>query len=136
MKRLFAVVVVLAGCASPETKLASGDPLSGTRWSLVSFGGSPVLASVSTSMNFDKGRLAGSDGCNRYSTTYGAADNRLKIGPNIASTRMACPRPIMEEAATFIEMLGRTTGYRVDGDRMTLLDSSGLPMAAFKKTEP
>ena len=87
-------------------------------------------------MQFDKGRLSGSDGCNRYSTGYSASESRLKIGPNIAGTRMACPQPIMEEATTFIGILGRTTGYRVDGDRMTLLDSSGLPMAAFRKTGP
>jgi heat shock protein HslJ len=126
--------VLLAGCASPQPAL--DDPLSGTRWSLVSIGGSPVLASESTSMQFDKGRLAGSDGCNRYTTSYSASASSLKIGPNIAGTRMACPQPIMEEAATFIEALGRTTGYRVDGDRMTLLDGSGRPMAAFRKTGP
>jgi len=87
-------------------------------------------------MNFEKGRLSGSDGCNRYSTGYSASEGRLKIGPNIASTRMACPQPIMEEATTFIGMLARTAGYRRDGERMTLLDSSGLPLAALKKTGP
>jgi heat shock protein HslJ len=130
------VVVVLAACAAPEPKPAPGDPLSGTRWSLVSFGGSPVLASESTSMQFDKGRLSGSDGCNRYRTSYSASQGSLSIGPSFASTRMACPLAIMEEATTFIAMLGRTTGYRVEGDRMMLLDKSGQPMAAFKKTEP
>jgi heat shock protein HslJ len=133
---LLAVLAVLAGCASPEPKPAPGDPLSGTRWSLVSFGGSPVLASESTSMNFEKGRLSGSDGCNRYRTSYSASQGSLKIGPGFAGTRMACPQAIMEEAATFIGILGRTTGYRVDGDRMTLLDSGGRPMAAFRKTGP
>jgi heat shock protein HslJ len=133
---LAAALVVLAGCASPQPTPAPGDPLTGTRWSLVSFGGSPILASESTSMNFEKGRLSGSDGCNRYSTGYSAAEGRLKIGPNIASTRMACPAPIMEEATTFIGMLARTAGFRLDGERMTLLDSSGLPLAALKKTEP
>ena len=87
-------------------------------------------------MNFEKGRLSGSDGCNRYSTGYSASEGRLKIGPNIASTRMACPRPIMEEATTFIGMLARTAGFRLDGERMTLLDSGGLPLAALKKTGP
>jgi heat shock protein HslJ len=123
--------VLLAGCASPEPAL--DDPLSGTRWSLVSIGGSPVLASESTSMQFDKGRLSGSDGCNRYSTSYSASANALKIGPNIAGTRMACAAPVMEEAKTFIEILGRTAGYRRDGDRMTLLESDGRPMADFTK---
>jgi len=129
-------VVVLAGCASPEAKLASGDPLSGTRWSLVSIGGSPVLASESTSMQFDKGRLSGSDGCNRYATSYTASASSLKIGPNIAGTRMACAPPVMEEAATFIGILGRAAGYRRSGDRMTLLDGSGRPLADFRKSEP
>jgi len=126
-------VVVLAGCASPEAKLAPGDPLSGTRWSLVSIGGSPVLASESTSMQFDKGRLAGSDGCNRYATSYSASASSLKIGPNIAGTRMACAQPVMEEAAVFIGILGRTAGYRTDGNRMTLLDRDGRPLADFRK---
>ena len=134
MRRVLALAALgLASCTTPAPKPVAGDSLSGTRWSLVSFGGSSVLASESTSMRFEKGRLAGSDGCNRYSTTYSAGESRLKIGPNIASTRMACPRPIMEEAATFLEILGRTTGYRVDSDRMTLLDASGQPMAAFRK---
>jgi len=136
LKKLAAALVVLAGCASPQPTPAPGDPLTGTRWSLVSFGGSPILASESTSMNFEKGRLSGSDGCNRYSTGYSAAEGRLKIGPNIASTRMACPAPIMEEATTFIGMLARTAGFRLDGERMTLLDGSGLPLAALKKTGP
>ena len=129
------LVTLLAACAAPEPK-GAGDPLSGTRWSLVSIGGSPVLASESTSMQFDKGRLAGSDGCNRYSTSYVASEKLLKIEPKMIGTRMACPQPVMEEARTFIEILGRTASYRVDGDRLTLLESDGRPMAALKKTAP
>jgi heat shock protein HslJ len=123
--------VALAGCAS-EPQLPS-DPLSGTRWSLVSFGGSPVLASESTSMRFEKGRLSGSDGCNRYATSYSASQERLRIGPNVVSTRMACKPDIMEEAATFLSMLDRAAGFRRNGERMTLLDRDGRPMADFRK---
>jgi heat shock protein HslJ len=130
-------VLALAGCASPQIGTAPDpDRLSGTRWSLVSIGGSPVLVSESTSMQFEKGRLTGSDGCNRYTTSYSADESRMKIGPMIAGTRMACPAPIMEEATTFISILGLTTGYRRDGDRMTLLDASGRPLAAFRKAQP
>jgi len=125
--------VLLAGCASPQPAL--DDPLSGTRWSLISIGGSPVLASESTSMQFEKGRLAGSDGCNRYSTGYAVSEGKLKIGPNIAATRMACAREIMEEATTFTGILVRTAGYRVEGDRLTLLESDGRPLAMLRKAE-
>jgi heat shock protein HslJ len=54
----------------------------------------------------------------------------------IAGTRMACPAPIMEEATTFISILGHAGGYRRDGDRLTLLDGSGRPLAAFRKAGP
>jgi heat shock protein HslJ len=122
---------VLAGCASGPT--GPDDPLSGTRWSLVSIGGSPVLASESTSMQFEKGRLSGSDGCNRYTTGYTASATSLTIGTNIAGTRMACAPEVMEEAKTFISILSRASGYRVDGDRLMLLEKDGRPMAAFRK---
>jgi heat shock protein HslJ len=132
LKRFIAVAVALAGCAS-EPQL-SGDALSGTRWSLVSFGGSPVLASESTSMQFERGRLSGSDGCNRYATTYAASQERLKIGQNVVSTRMACARDVMDEAAMFMGMLDRAAGFRRSGDRMTLLDRDGRPLADFRKS--
>ena len=134
MKKILPFLVVLTACASPTG--TGSDPLSGTRWSLVSIGGSPVLASESTSMQFDKGRLSGSDGCNRYSTSYVASEQGLKVGPNIAGTRMACAPPVMEEAKIFIEILDRTTGYRRDGERMTLLDGGGRPLANFRRMQP
>ena len=34
------------------------------------------------------------------------------------------------------KILSRTASYRRDGDRMTLLDATGRPMAAFKKAQP
>ena len=120
-----------AACATPEP--APGDPLSGTRWSLVSIGGSPALTSGSPSLQFEKGRASGSDGCNRYTTSYAASAGELKIGPNIAGTRMACAPAVMEEAGIFIAILGRTAGFRRDGDRLTLLERDGRPIAAFKK---
>ena len=133
--RIGIAVLLLAGCATPEPKLPPGDPLSGTRWSLVSFGGSPVLASESTSMQFERGRLNGSDGCNRYATTYAATQEKLKVGPNVVSTGRACTPQVMEEAATFMSMLGRAAGFRRNGDRMTLLDRDGRPLAAFQRVE-
>jgi heat shock protein HslJ len=135
MKKAVILGLLLAGCAAP-TEPVVDDALSGTRWSLVSIGGSPILVSTSTSMQFEKGRLSGSDGCNRYSTTYTATEKDLRVGPNIANTRMACARPIMEEATTFIEMLGRTAAYQRDGERMTLLDGSARPLANFQRLLP
>jgi heat shock protein HslJ len=129
-------VMLVAACAAPEPKPEPGDPLSGTRWSLVSFGGSPVLASETTSLQFDRGRLSGSDGCNRYATSYSASRERLRVGLNVVSTRRACPPQVMEEAATFLSMLGSAAGFRRGGDRLTLLDRDGRPLADFLRVKP
>ena len=82
--RFVVAVLVLAGCATVDS---TGDPLSGTRWSLVSIGGSPVLVSESTSMQFDKGRLTGSDGCNALGGKFKATAAKIStndLGPQTA----------------------------------------------------
>ena len=78
----------------------------------------------------------GSDGCNRYATKYTAWENNLKIGPNVVGTRAACSPPVMDEATTFLGILGRTAGFRRDGNRMMLFDGEGRPLAAFQRIEP
>jgi len=129
------VVALLAGCAAREPKVDPPDPLSGTRWALVALGGSPVLSNDQASMRFDKGRLAGSDGCNRYSTAYVATEKTLLVDKNIAATRMACAVPVMQEAAAFTSVLTRAAAYRREGERLTLLDGEGRPLASFSLTK-
>ena len=52
----------------------------GTRRTLTTLNGQPALTDTTVTLNFEAGRVAVSDGCNRYNTTY-AAD-----GTNLLST--------------------------------------------------
>ncbi|NIV29798.1 MAG: META domain-containing protein, partial [Anaerolineae bacterium] len=51
---------------------------------------------------FEDGELTGSAGCNTYNGTYtttaGAEENEIEVGP-LATTRMACQERIMDQEA-------------------------------------
>jgi heat shock protein HslJ len=81
----------------------------------------------------DDGTLGGFDGCNRFMSGFTLEGDRLTIGP-IATTRMACrgPEGVGEQAAAFAAALGTVTGYRIEGDELTLLSAEGTPAARFR----
>jgi len=82
-------------------------------------------------MHFEKDRIQGSDGCNRYSTTYTATACKFKVGENIASTKMACPEPIMRQAEVFLSALTMVSEYKKDTQQLILLDANGNALATF-----
>ena len=119
--------LLLAACA-----LASPQPtLDNTRWVLESLGGQPALANTRLTLNFENGRLGGSDGCNQYGTTYSASGGKLTVGREIMSTMMACAEPVMRQASAFTALLPQAAAYRRDGQQLTLLDAGGKTLAVF-----
>ena len=92
-----------------------------------------VLGTAITA-SFEGGRVAGSDGCNRYTAGYtlgpGASD--LCIQP-AAATRMLCavPAGVMEQEAAYLAALSAVTRYRIEGDRLTLEAADGARVATF-----
>ncbi|MGE5152477.1 MAG: META domain-containing protein, partial [Bdellovibrio bacteriovorus] len=81
----------------------------------------------------EDGTLGGVDGCNRFMSGFTLEADRLTIGP-IATTRMACrgPEGVAEQAAAFAQALGTVTGYRIEGNELTLLTAEGTPAARFR----
>lgn len=73
------------------------------------------------------GRLAGSGGVNRLIGSYTLNGDALAFSP-VASTMMAGPPEAMQQEQALIEALGRVRGYRIAGDRLTLLGESGEPV--------
>ena len=73
------------------------DTLAGSNWTFVSIGGRPVASDRPTSLQFDRDRLSGSAGCNRFSGRYAATEDTLTAGPLMA-TEMACPGMEAEQA--------------------------------------
>ncbi len=120
------------GAAAPAAGSAANNPLAGTSWTLATLGGEAPLADTETTLNFgEDGRVSGSDGCNRFSTSYTVDGDSITIAPSGASTMMACPEPVMNQAQAFAAALGAAATYAVDDSSLTLQDSAGTAVATF-----
>lgn len=113
--------LIASGCAS----------LSGSDWRLVDLNGRPLGSDAPITIHFEDGKINGFDGCNRYSASCRMRCGKLKLDSDIASTMMACPEPVMRQAAAFIDSLKAAVEYRVDGRRLVLLDAGGKSVATF-----
>lgn len=82
---------------------------------------------------FAAGELSGSDGCNRYSTTYVLDGDRITIAPEIVTTRMACPsEEHAAQAAQYAAALVASTTWSVDPARgLELRDDDGALQVSF-----
>jgi heat shock protein HslJ/uncharacterized lipoprotein YbaY len=110
----------------------SGAALAGTGWTLATLNGEAVPAEPAVTLNFgDDGRATGTDGCNRYSTTYTQDGDAVSISPSGASTMMACPEPIMTQAQAYMTALTAAATFTVEGGTLTLLDAGGAAVATF-----
>lgn len=111
---------------------ATDNALAGTSWSLVTLNGEAPLADTQITATFGAdGSVAGSDGCNRYSTQYTVDGDSITINPNGISTMMACPEPQMAQASAFMAALGSAVTFSLDGGNLSLIDSAGTTVASF-----
>ena len=100
-------------------------------------GGAAVLPETQLTLSFDaEGRIAGSDGCNRIIAGYEMTGEGLTIGPEIATTMMACPDAIMAQARTFTEALTQVYGFDIDETGALLLRGpEGVVITTLPRTD-
>jgi heat shock protein HslJ len=95
--------------------------LESTHWRLTAVDGAAPQGMRPAELQFEDGRVSGSGGCNRLVGGYTVSGDRLDIG-QLASTRMACPPPAMQQEDTVLRVLGATPAFRITG---TTLELSG-----------
>jgi heat shock protein HslJ len=120
-----------AGTPMPPTGSAMRS-LDGSAWTLAWVPGFELPAQPLATLRFEGGRASGSDGCNRYTTTFTRNGNQLRFGAKSAATLMACPPEVMQVANAFGALLYETTAYRTEYDTLTLLGAEGKPLAQLK----
>ena len=69
--------------------------------------------------------MSGSDGCNRFTSSYTATEGRLTVAPGMGGTMMACPEPVMALASNFTSSLAQVTAYVMTDDMLTLKNAEG-----------
>ena len=129
---LLTMVAVCVAQAGTQLAPAVAAPLEGTNWTLVEAAGKVAVTGNTATLSFGGGRVQGSDGCNRYSGPYTLTGSTLRIGPNLASTMMACPEEVMAQAGAFMNALISARSYRIDSGELQLLAEVGKPLARFK----
>jgi len=129
---LLASSALLAACGAQPKPAARPDPLADTSWLLSTLSGAPPAARTAITLNFGSGGvLAGSDGCNDYSAGYTLDGSDITILQPISTTRKACPEPVMQQSSAYLAALGGAAKYSVQGETLTLSDSSGAALAKY-----
>ena len=97
----------------------SADDLNGTSWTLVDLNldQQPVLTDTEVTISFQDGQITGSGGCNTYNSSFTLGEDNpfvMTIDP-VASTRKACPEPILNQETAFFTALQNVSlwGYQV-----------------------
>ena len=119
--------LILGGCATSPNTLAD------TRWSLVNLNGQSVGAHPQVTIKFEECTINGTDGCNSYNASYTLKGEKFSVNKMIASTKMACPEPIMQRADAYLAALTQATRYKNDSRQLTLLDASGRVLVTFTR---
>jgi heat shock protein HslJ/uncharacterized lipoprotein NlpE involved in copper resistance len=110
--------------------------LKDTYWKLIELDGATIVMvpaqqrEVRITLSSEGSRLFGFSGCNQLVGAYVKDGSALRF-TQMAGTRMACVEPLMELESQVLKMLGATTGYRVEGEQLTLLGSDQV-LARFE----
>lgn len=100
--------------------------LKDTYWKLAELDGarivmaSPQKREVRITLASEGSRVIGFSGCNQFTGGYTQDGNTLRF-TQMAGTQTACVPPVMELESQVLKMLTATTGYRIEGEQLTLL---------------
>lgn len=101
----------MANAANPSQTLPSVE-LADTNWVLSSLDGKLPFPNTVVTLQLDKdGSATGSDGCNRFRTTYTQNDTNLTFETPAASTTIACDERVMQQAETYMMALAKTSSF-------------------------
>lgn len=123
------VLVILSGCSSVKEITELGE----SRWVATSLLGKTLTdneaAKKLPSINFgENGKLFGSTGCNNYTGFFKIKGNTISLNPG-AMTKMMCPGNVEQN---FLNAIRQATKYRLDGDRLDLLNGTKTVMRLVK----
>jgi heat shock protein HslJ len=135
---LAAVVLLMVG-GGPRLTLAAdspaADPLAGSEWRPVEIRGQAIGNGDKRFIRFGaEGKVTGNGGCNRIFGTAKFEGDGLTLAP-LASTRMACPEPVMKAERAFIDALEAAHSFERDRARLVLRDADGQTIMRLAQTD-
>jgi len=117
---------VLRGCGG-----APVDLLAEHEWEVTLFADQLPASESRMTLRFfpEDGRVAGGASCNRYNAAFTLTGEGLTFS-RVASTKMACPEPLMAQEQDFFRLLSGVSAFDIDGAGMLeLIGSEGRLLA-------
>ena len=131
---LFALLFTLAtGLSSAFAQPVGNTKLMGTAWVLESLNSKPPVLEAQITLEFRTWVLGGWDGCNWYGGPYKAGQTRFTIEPGLKSTMMGCGKVWGRQVDAYGNALYKAATYRMNGDRLELLDGAGTVTLTFTR---
>lgn len=130
---LSAAILVLVSISCQALPGLPTPALDGTGWRATDVAGQPPVAGSEPTMFFDKGRIAGSTGCNGFGGDIAIEGASLKVG-EIATTLIGCDGQIGEIEGRFSRALAVAERVVVRADGMLVL--SGPAGDLVFRTDP
>ena len=138
---LFSAALLTSACTMDDasTRTADADPqrLTEGTWVFESIAGQPIpdRARVTLEFDADEKRAFGLAACNRYTSGYTLEAARFSL-QMMASTKMACPEPLMITEDRFFDALAKVTEFAFDEDgRLQLIGSDGAVSIAISEPQ-
>lgn len=128
-----ACMSLMAACATDPAAAGAPPTLEGTAWILASLPGHTLLERPPVTLQFSgERRVAGSDGCNRYTGSWAGEGEAFSVAPGLASTKMACAPAVDEQARAYTgALLAARKRASIDG-QLVLQDAEGRELATFR----
>jgi len=130
---LLLFLILFVGCTSQNV-----PNFEGTSWNMDTYLSnighlvSPV-SSTKMTLEFKDGRISGSSGCNSFFAKYTVEKNSMSFGL-IGATKMYCSNPgVMEQEQTYFMRLDSVETYKIEGDKLKLIDGNGKTVLIFSK---
>lgn len=109
--------------------------LTNTYWKLIELNGEPAALGAGENelhmvLITEGNRVRGFSGCNTFMGTHRVTEDHLQFS-QMASTKMACMVG-MEQEQLFLSALEGTTGFKINGDSLSLHSANGKLLLRFE----
>ena len=124
---------ILIGCTNQTP-----PNFEGTSWKLDTYLSSidhlvSPMSTTKLTLEFKDGRISGSSGCNSFFAKYTVEDKSMSFGL-IGATKMYCSNQgVMEQEQTYFMRLESVKSYKIEGNKLSLIDSNGKTVLVYSK---
>jgi heat shock protein HslJ len=126
---------VLLATFAPQPQSLAGSSWRATGINNGKGGVVSVLADTNVTMSFARdGKVAGSAGCNNYTTTFQEGGGALTFMAAAATRRMCATPGVMEQEQSFLKALESVATMRMEGDDLELRTKDGALAVELRRS--